>query len=111
MWIGKDDFLIHQSQQRIKSRLPEATDSEVKTILASIPGQPPVAVAEMKRRINAARRKASTEMKPVTVVFDTRPGISGLKSITVPPPGVRIRTQTHENIAVNQPFAPADFAR
>ena len=111
LWIGKDDFLVHQSQQSIKGRLPDATDSEVASMLADIPGRPPLSVSEMKTRISRGRREASATMKRVIVVFSDNNGTSGLKSMTIDPPGITVFTQTHENISVNQQYSATDFAR
>jgi RNA polymerase sigma factor (sigma-70 family) len=111
LWIGKDDFLVHQSQQSVKAHLPDATDSEIANLLAGSPGQPPMSVSEMKARINKGQREASATMKPVTVVFSDNNGTSGLKSMTIQPPGITVYTQTYENISVNQQFSAADFTR
>ena len=111
LWIGKEDLLIHQSQQRVKTRLTDATDAEVTSMVAGFPGSPPLPVAEMKRRINAARKEATATLLPVTVVFSEKKGVAGIKSITVQPPGFRVTTQTYDHIEVNQPISPADFSR
>jgi RNA polymerase sigma factor (sigma-70 family) len=111
LWIGKDDDLVYQSQQSVKAHLPDATDFEIANLLASVPGRPPLSVSEMKARINKGRREASATMKPVTVIFSDNNGTSGLKSMTIQPPGITVFTQTYENISVNQQFSAADFVR
>jgi RNA polymerase sigma factor (sigma-70 family) len=112
LWIGKEDFLIHQSQQRVKSKLSEATDSEVTAILTNLPGPqslPPLPIGQMKRLINEGRKKAAATMKPATVIFSENKGTSGLKSMTIDPPSITMFTQTHENIVVDKKISPADF--
>ena len=111
LWVGKDDFLVHQSQEGLISKQPEATDAEVKQILTAVPGAPPLPLAEMKQRINQGREKARATMQPVTVIFSEEKGKSGLKSMTVPPPAIIQYTQKNENIGVNQKFGPSDFVR
>ena len=111
LWVGKDDDLVYQSQQRVKARLPDATDSEITNMLASIPGPPPLPVSEMKARIDRGRKEATATMKQVTVVFSDNKGTSGLKSMTIDPPSTTVFTQTYEDISVNQKFLPANFAR
>jgi hypothetical protein len=63
----------------------------------------------MKRRINDARRKDTTDMKPITVIFSTDKGSPVLKSMISEPPRIRVLTQTFENIVVDRPFSKADF--
>ncbi|MEP6663823.1 MAG: hypothetical protein ABJC04_09185 [Verrucomicrobiota bacterium] len=111
LWVGKQDDLVHQSRQSLKEKLREVTDAELETMLAEIPGKPPLPIKEMKRRINDGRKKAATTMKPVTVVFSEKKGVSGLKFVTIHPPGFTVFTQAHTNIVVNQKFSPSDFAR
>ncbi len=112
LWIGKEDFLVHRSQQWVKSK-PEDIDAELARILTNM--QPPLPINEMKRRILDGRKKAEDTMKPVTVVFTTKPatkiGQPTLMSMTVEPPSVFVFTQTHENIVANQVFSPTNFTR
>lgn len=109
LWIGKKDFLIHQSQQRSKRDF-EATDNEIKLLSVGFPL--PLPIEEMKRRINEGRIKADATRKPVTVVFSTKKGVPGLNSMTIEPQALfTIFTQTHENIVVNPKFSSKDFAR
>jgi RNA polymerase sigma factor (sigma-70 family) len=108
LWIGKEDFLLHKSRERLTDKLPEATDSEVKQLEAA--ETPPLPIEEMKRRINEGQKKAMTTMKPVTVIFSTD-NKTGVKSMTIQPPNVIVFTQTYENISVNQNVSPSDFRR
>jgi len=110
-WIGTQDGLVRQTRERLSFHLPAATDQEVSNLLAGVPGRPPLSIAEMKRRIDAGRKQATVTGKSVTVVFSQDQRTSGLKSMTIEPPGWRDYTQTHERIAVNQAFSSGDFTR
>jgi outer membrane lipoprotein-sorting protein/ribosomal protein L31E len=81
LWIGKRDYLIHQTRTIVEEFNAPRSDSEIKAILES-QNQPatPEAIASVK-----------TAMKQVQT----------MKVVS---------TQTHENISVNQKFSPADFA-
>ena len=115
LWIGNEDFLIHQSREEILDPVTDATDQEINQLLASAHAPAPLPMKEMKRRINDGRKQAATTGKTVTVVFTdkpaTRPGQMVLNSMTVSPPTSRVFTQTHLNVAANPPLGPADFHR
>lgn len=115
LWIGKTDFLVHQSREEIWDPVTDATDQEVNQLLASVQAPAPLPMQEMKRRINDGRKQAAATMKPVIVVFTdkpaTRPGRTVLNSMTVSPPTGRVFTQKQENITVDQQLGPADFTR
>ncbi|GEM_PF-4342798 len=111
LWIGKSDSLIHQSRQNVRTKLPEATDAEISTLLAGIPGLPPLPPGEMKNRINDARKEATATGKPVTVIFSTNTTQSGLNWVTVNPPDAVVYTQTQDSIAVNEKLSPADLSQ
>ena len=101
LWIGKEDFLVHQSQQRVKLKEPEFTDEDTKRLFAPVLSesakkalvqfQTPVytngveslslSLEEVTRRINDGKKKAYSTMKPVTVVFSEAKNVSGIISI------------------------------
>ena len=91
-WIGKRDLLIHQCRTRYVEKSDtgdQAVDEAIRKAL-SIQNKPatPEAIAAMRPQMQAM-------MKQLKSGFDS---------------GV-VFTQTHEKIAVNQKFSPADFAR
>ncbi|HEX9047167.1 MAG TPA: sigma-70 family RNA polymerase sigma factor [Verrucomicrobiae bacterium] len=111
LWIGKQDYLVHQSREQIDFRLPAATDQEVADWLNQMKraGRVTLTAAELKRRLNDGRKRASATMQPVTISFDLPKGQNGINSITVSPPGFRLRTQTYTNIVLDEKFASPDF--
>jgi hypothetical protein len=111
LWIGKQDGLVHQSRQRRDYKLSDATDKEVTDLMKDVSGTPRLSASELKRRINKARKTVNATGKPVTISLDLPQGKSGVNSITFHPPGFRVRTQTHQNIVLNEEISPADFAR
>lgn len=99
LWIGKEDFLIHQTRTRYMERVDEealssdqALDDAIRKSL-EMQNKPvtPEAIAAM-------RPKMKTIMKQVrsTLKANFKAGI--------------VMIQTHENISVNRKFSPSDFA-
>jgi RNA polymerase sigma factor (sigma-70 family) len=99
LWIGKQDFLIHQCRTKYVEQVDasatsdQAIDDAIKKSL-EMQNKPvtPEAIAAMRPQMTAIMKQVQTALKSS---FDS---------------GV-IFTQTHENIVVNQKFSPADFAR
>ena len=99
LWIGKRDFLIHQSRTRYVEKTDssaptdQAIDEAIKTSL-KMQNKPvtPEAIAAMRPQMKEIMKQVQTTLK---LGFE-----SGI-----------VFTQTHENIVVNQKFSPADFAR
>jgi outer membrane lipoprotein-sorting protein len=100
LWIGKQDFFIHQCRTRyvekVDSSAPpseQAIDEAIKRSLA-MQNKPatPEAIDAMRPQMKAIMKQVQSTLK------------SGFES------GV-VLTQTHENIVVDQKFSPADFAR
>ena len=99
LWIGKQDFLIHQSRTKYVEKVDagatsaQAIDDAIKKSLI-MQNKPvtPEAIAAMRPQMIVIMKQVQTTLK------------SGFES------GV-VSTQTHENIIVNQKFSPADFAR
>jgi RNA polymerase sigma factor (sigma-70 family) len=99
LWIGKRDFLIHQSRMRYVEKTDssaptdQAIDEAIKTSL-KMQNKPATseAVAAMRPQMKEIMKQVQTTLK------------SSFES------GI-VYTQTHENIVVNQKFSPADFAR
>jgi hypothetical protein len=88
-WVGKRDHLIHQMRTTMEGQIinpPQESDAQIKIILEQR-NQPATPEA-----IAAWRTRTENSMKL----------IQGAKFVF---------TQAHENITVNQKFAPADFAR
>lgn len=82
LWIGKQDYLIHQIRTIVEEFNAPRSDAEIKAILESQKiSATPEAIASVKTSMNQIQR-----MKVVS-------------------------TETHEHIVVNQKFSPADFAR
>lgn len=111
LWIGKHDYLVHQSRERIDFK-PDATDEEVADLMDQIKkasGKVTLSAAEIKRRLTDGRKKATASRQAVTISFDLPKGQSGIRSITLSPLGFRLRTQTLTNIAVDENFTGADF--
>lgn len=93
LWIGKQDYLIHQAQTIVEGAsiaLPRVSDA---TIEAMLKGQKKPVTPET---MSAMRTQLETINKQVQNSIET---------------GEIISTQTHENIVVNQKFSPADFTR
>jgi RNA polymerase sigma factor (sigma-70 family) len=89
LWIGKRDHLIHQTRTTMESATitpPPESDSDIKIILER-QNRPatPEAIAALRTELEHSLKLAQ-----------------GAKYIFI---------QTHENIAVNRRFTPADFAR
>jgi hypothetical protein len=99
LWIGKQDFLIHQCRTKYVEQVDasatsdQAIDDAIKKSL-EMQNKPvtPEAIAAMRPQMTAIMKQVQTTLK------------SSFAS------GV-VFTQTHENIVVNQKFSPADFAR
>jgi hypothetical protein len=100
LWIGKKDFLIHQSRTKYVEKVDENTassdqaiDEAIKTSL-KMQNKPatPEAIAAMRPQMKTIMKQVQTTLK------------SGFESGLV-------STQTHENIVVNEKLSPADFAR
>ncbi|MCX6924401.1 MAG: hypothetical protein NT154_14485 [Verrucomicrobia bacterium] len=99
LWIGKRDFLIHQSRTKYVESVDSSapTDQQIdETIKKSLAMQnkpaTPEAVAAMRPQMRAIMKQVQSTLK------------SGFTS------GV-VFTQTHENIVVNKKLSPADFSR
>ena len=93
LWIGKQDYLIHQSQTLMEGAaitLPVMSDSKIKAMLEN-QNEPatPEAIAARRTMLDAAIKQAQSMMASGKFVF----------------------TQTHEKIAVNSSFSAADFAQ
>jgi RNA polymerase sigma factor (sigma-70 family) len=108
LWIGKQDWLIHQSREQINVQI---TDSDVRALLAKIPVPPASSIVELKRRLNEGRKKAKATGKPVTVMLTADKAATGLNSLTFDTPETLIFTQTVGNMVLNPAFSPADFRR
>ena len=100
LWIGKTDFLVHQSRTRYTEKVDEnalsgdqAIDEAIKKSLA-MQNKPatPEAIAAMRPQMRAVMKQVQNTLK------------AGFKA------GI-VMTQTHENISVNRKFLPTDFAR
>jgi outer membrane lipoprotein-sorting protein len=98
LWIGKEDFLIHQCRtkyvEKVDTSAPptdQAIDDATKKAL-EMQHKPvtPEAVAAMRPQMKAIMKQVQTTLK------------SSFEA------GV-VTTQTHENISVNRKFSPADF--
>jgi outer membrane lipoprotein-sorting protein len=97
LWIGKDDFLIHQCRtkyvEKVDNSAPsdQAIDDAIKKSL-EMQNKPatPEAIAAMRPQMKAIMKQVQSTLK------------SGFES------GV-VFTQTHENIVVNEKFSPTDF--
>ena len=93
LWIGKQDYLVHQTQTEIEGAsiaLPRMSDAAIK---AMVEGQKkpvtPETMAAMRTQLDTANAQALKMMASGKFVF----------------------TQTHENIVVNQKLLPADFGQ
>jgi hypothetical protein len=100
LWIGKQDFLVHQTRTRYVEKVDEnallsdqAIDEAIKKSLA-MQHKPvtPEAIAAMRPQMRATMKQVLNTLK------------AGFKA------GV-VMTQTHENISVNQKYSPSDFTR
>jgi RNA polymerase sigma factor (sigma-70 family) len=99
LWIGKDDFLIHQCRtkyvEKVDNSAPsdQAIDEAIKKSL-EMQNKPatPEAIAAMRPQMKAIMKQVQATLK------------TGFES------GV-VFTQTHENIVVNHHFLPSDFNR
>jgi hypothetical protein len=92
LWIGKKDFLIHQTRTKYVEKADssdQAIDEAIKKAL-KVQNKPatPEAIAAMRPQMKTIMEQVKTGLE------------SGLVS-----------TQTHENIIVNRKFSPADFTR
>jgi hypothetical protein len=100
LWIGKRDFLIHQTRtkyvERVDSSAPPSDQAIDEAIKKSLEMQKkpvtPEAVAAMRPQMRAIMKQVQSTLK------------SGFES------GVMF-TQTHKNIVVNEKFSPTDFIR
>lgn len=100
LWIGKEDFLVHQTRTRYVEKVDEnalssdqAIDEAIKKSLA-MQNKPvtPEAIAAMRPQMKATMKQVASTLKT-----SFKAGI--------------VMTQTHENISVNQKFSPSDFVR
>ena len=99
LWIGKQDFLIHQCSTKYMEKVDtsatsdQAIDEAIKKSL-EMQNKPvtPEGIAAMRPQMTAVMKQVQATLK------------SSFES------GV-VSTQTHENIVANQKFTPADFAR
>ncbi len=100
LWIGKQDFLVHQTRTRYVERVDEnalssdqAIDAAIKKAL-TMQNKPvtPEAIAAMRPQMRATMKQVLSTLK------------AGFKA------GIVV-TQTHENISVNQKSSPSDFVR
>lgn len=98
LWIGKTDFLVHQTRTRYMEKVDEnalssdqAVDEAIKKSL-EMQNKPvtPEAIAAMRPQMRAIMKQVQSTLK------------AGFKA------GV-VFTQTHQNIAVNQTYSPSDF--
>jgi hypothetical protein len=100
LWIGKKDFLIHQSRTRYVEKVDSNTppsdqaidDAIKKSLKAQNKPATPEAIAAMRPQMKAIMKQVQTTLK------------SGFES------GV-VFTQKHENIVVNESLSPTDFTR
>jgi len=99
LWIGKQDFLLHQSRTKYTEKVDEqvlnsdaALDAAIKKSLA-MQGKPatPDAIAAMRPMMRTVMKQVQSTLKD---------------SFTA---GI-VTVQTHAGIVVNQPFTAADFA-
>ena len=100
LWIGKDDFLVHQTRTRYVEPVNEkalssdqALDDAIKKTL-EMQNKPatPEAVAAMRPQMRAIMKQVQSTLK------------AGFTA------GI-VTTQTHSSIKVNQALQPADFSR
>jgi len=92
LWIGKQDFLIHQSKiiiEGVQITPSQISDAAIKQMLEN-QNKPitPEAIAATRKTMETGMKTAQTMIGSAPVIF----------------------TQTHENISVNQQFSPSDFA-
>jgi hypothetical protein len=98
LWIGKSDFLVHQTRTRYEETVDEKAMSSDAAIDDAIKKS-----LEMQKKpatpdaIAAMRPQMRTIMKQVQSTLKAR-FKAGL-----------VMTQTHENISVNRSFSPSDF--
>jgi outer membrane lipoprotein-sorting protein len=99
LWIGKRDFLIHQSRTKYVEKVDtsatsdRAIDDAIKKSL-EMQNKPvtPEAIAAMRPQMKTIMKQVQSTLK------------SGFES------GI-VFTQTHENIVVNEKLSPSDFDR
>jgi len=100
LWIGQQDFLVHQTRTRYMEKVDEdallsdqAIDEAIKKSLAT-QNKPvtPEAVAALRPQMRATMKQVVNTLKATF-----KAGV--------------VMTQTHENISVNQKFSPSDFVR
>ncbi|MGH7991695.1 MAG: hypothetical protein ACREDS_16085 [Limisphaerales bacterium] len=92
LWIGKQDYLMHQTQTIMEGAsiaLPQMSDAKIKEVLEN-QNKPATleAIAAYKKQVQDGMKKALAMLNTGKISFK----------------------QTHENISVNQKFSPADFA-
>jgi outer membrane lipoprotein-sorting protein len=92
LWIGKGDFLIHQSRTRYVEKVDSSDEAMDEAIKKALEMQHKSATPEA---IAAMRPQMKSIMKQLKSGFEA---------------GV-VTTQTHGSIVVNEKFSPADFAR
>ncbi|MGH7989745.1 MAG: RNA polymerase sigma factor [Limisphaerales bacterium] len=93
LWIGRQDYLIHQTQTILEGAtftMPSESDSDIKGVLEK-QNKPatPEAIAAMRAQLDTMMKQTQSALKSGKYVF----------------------TQTHENIVVNQKFSTADFGQ
>ena len=93
LWIGKQDYLIHQSRTVMEGtsiNLPKMSDATIGSMLQQQKTPvTPEAIASMRKILDSANQQAKSSMASGRFVF----------------------TQTHENIVENPNLSAADFAR
>jgi outer membrane lipoprotein-sorting protein len=93
LWVGKQDYLIHQYQTIVDSlhlNTPQMSDAELKMVLDK-PNHPatPEAIAAKRTQFETAYKKVLSMMAS----------------------GKIVSTQTHENITMNGNFSTAEFSQ
>jgi len=99
LWIGKRDFLIHQSRTKYVEKVDSSTPSDQaiddaikKSLEMQMKPVTPEAIAAMRPQMKAIMKQVQSTLK------------AGFEA------GV-VHTQTHKNISVTKTFSPADFTR
>jgi RNA polymerase sigma factor (sigma-70 family) len=93
LWIGREDYLIHQAKTLMQGstiKIPQFNDAMIRGMLRQ-PGATvtPEAIAARKKLLAAVSQQAQSMIASGNIIF----------------------TETHENIEVNQNFSPQDFVR
>lgn len=100
LWIGKQDFLVHQTRSRYVEKVDEnalandqAVDEAIKKSL-QLQNKPvtPEAIAALRPQMRQIMKQVESSLKA-----SFQEGV--------------VMTQTHERIVLNQSFSPADFSR